>query len=99
MKLRGMEENQQERKINELIELLETFDEEHQKKLVRLLQLVNYIYEELSIGELLYGIIEKQFNIDSHDIEFRKSFNKEYGKRLKQGEKYLKTGNLNSFIL
>lgn len=74
MKLREIDRDIHEKKIEELTEILESFDIEHRKKLVRLLQIVGSVYEELSIPELLYGIVEKKLNIDSLDIDFRKEF-------------------------
>jgi hypothetical protein len=74
MKVREIDRDMHEKKIKELTEILESFDTEHRKKLVRLLQILGYVYEELSIPELLYGIVEKKLDIDSFDFDFRKEF-------------------------
>ena len=65
MKLREIDYDTREKKIQELIEILESFDTDHRRKLVRLLQLTGFIYEELSIAELLYAIVEKKY--DTHE--------------------------------
>lgn len=64
MKLREIDYDTREKKIQELIEILESFDTDHRRKLVRLLELTGFIYEELSIAELLYGIVEKRYDIE-----------------------------------